>query len=82
MGSTGKVMCRECGCEIPEKYIVADGDNHTFTQKQIIGMTKKLFGRYQHEYFCIPCMSAILEVSESDLWEKMHEFKESGCTLF
>ena len=88
-----QVLCRECGRTISHSHISnehcyevvnyeRDRETHDFTLKEIIGLNKKFFGRYQKECYCIPCMATILETSEWELWEKMHEFKESGCTLF
>lgn len=89
-----EIICRECGGIIsnyrinPEfahetiKLIDGKLESRNWTLKQIIGINKKLLGRQQNEYYCIHCLSEMLEMSEMELWEKMHEFKESGCTLF
>lgn len=88
-----KIICRECGNTIElltttdlsyeaMEYKNGKSDTREFTVKQVIGLNKKYFGRYQNEYFCIPCMCEILGMTAFELWSKMHEFKESGCTLF
>lgn len=87
-----KIICRECGrvlnpcnedyCYQVSQYIDGNMETHDFTLKQIQGLNKKFFGRYQTDYYCIPCMAEILGITEWELWERMHEFKEQGCTLF
>lgn len=87
-----KILCRECGrvlnpfgdenCYEISRYDGSYTETHDFSLKQIQGLNKKFFGRYQTDYFCIPCMAQILETTEWELWEKMHFFKEQGCTLF
>lgn len=53
-----------------------------FSQKDIVGINKKLIGRTREEYLCIPCLAEFCECSKRELWEKIHEFKEQGCELF
>lgn len=88
-----QVICRECGNMIQpltttglsyEAIETIDGKMETreFTVKQVLGLNKKYFGRYQNEYFCIPCMCEILGLTAFELWDKMHQFKEAGCELF
>lgn len=86
-----KILCRECGrvlnpmnddhCWQVSSY-GGKGESHYFSLKQIQGLNKKFFGRFQTDYFCIPCMAEILGMTEMELWERMCEFKEGGCTLF
>ncbi|MBR2730649.1 MAG: hypothetical protein IKD72_01520, partial [Clostridia bacterium] len=82
--------CRECGKPFQAKW--KDGAVETcqaddlsilhFSMKDIVGLNKKLLGRYQEEYFCIRCLSEILDTTPQALYEKAHAFKEQGCTLF
>lgn len=83
-------VCRECGRELalPLTNDVAyvcqseDGTTIRFTQKEIKGLNKKLLGRYQEEYFCIPCLCEVLDTTADALYEKVHSFREQGCELF
>ena len=89
-----EVVCRECGkkisisgintemCHETIDYIDGELESRNWSLKEIIGINKKLLGRQQNEYYCVHCLSEMLDISEMELWEKMHEFKESGCTLF
>ncbi len=91
-GYMSKVLCRECGrvlnpfgdrnCFEVSHYEDGKYETYDFTLKEIEGLNKKFFGRFQTDYFCIHCMAEILETTEWELYIKMHEFKESGCTLF
>jgi len=85
-----KDVCRECGrpliCEeFKSKDFVIDnedGELLRFTLKDIIGFNKKMLGRYQEEYYCIPCLCEVLDMSVQEIYDKIHFFKESGCQLF
>lgn len=89
-----EIYCRECGkkislvtnedAEVYDSMIYENGkmESRSWTLKEIIGINKKLLGRQQNEFLCIECMAEAFECSEFDLWEKMHQFKEEGCTLF
>ena len=85
-------VCRECGRPI-EKYndyykeaysslTTVRHDEFVFTEKQIIGLNKKYLGRYQNEFFCIPCLCEVLDKTSEELYENMKRFKEQGCELF
>lgn len=50
--------------------------------KDEIGINKKLLGEETASYYCLPCLSEFLEVSEQDVLDKIEEFKEQGCKLF
>lgn len=50
--------------------------------KDQIGLSKKLLDSTGNRLYCINCLSTHLEVSVDDLLEKIHEFKDEGCTLF
>lgn len=83
-----ETICRECGSIVKFDYEasekISDGkyEHFRFSTKDTIGLNKKLLGRYQNEYFCIPCLCEVLETTPRDLYEKLHEFKEAGCELF
>lgn len=63
-------------------YEYFEGEEYRFSEKEIIGLNKKLLGRYQNEYFCIPCLCEICESDAARLYEMMEGFKEQGCALF
>lgn len=50
--------------------------------KNAIGLNKKLLDKNLSRFFCIDCLAAHLDVSVEDLYSKINEFKEQGCTLF
>lgn len=83
-------VCRECGRIIESQFRDGpaysvdsiDGELLKFSKKDIIGINKKMLGRYQEEYFCIPCLCEIVDATPDQLYEKIHEFKEQGCELF
>ena len=47
-----------------------------------IGITKKLIDPDTDKYFCIDCLAGFLECDTQDIYDKIEEFKEEGCTLF
>lgn len=57
-------------------------ETYEFTKKDVIGLNKKFLGRQRDEYYCVPCLCEILDMTVPELWNKMHDFKEQGCTLF
>ena len=83
-------VCRECGQPLVQfnnsytNYDYEDGkhNEYNFSEKDIIGLNKKLLGRYQNEYFCIPCLCEVINTSVGRLHEMVHDFKEQGCELF
>lgn len=88
-------ICLECGHQIGVIGHVDFGyeysemneetkkfENFRFTEKQIIGLNKKLLGRAREEFFCIPCLSEYTESSIPELWHMMNDFIEQGCELF
>lgn len=85
-------VCRECGRPIEKHtaYVLSNESTSTrlrhdeleFTVKETIGLNKKLLGRYQTEYFCIPCLCEAIDTNEERLYEKMTAFREQGCELF
>lgn len=50
--------------------------------KDEIAITKKLIDPDTKKSFCIPCLAEYLDCSEDDIYDKIEEFKEEGCTLF
>ncbi len=85
------VTCRECGRIISndklpggydEQIITESGEELYFTPKDIIGANKKFLGRYQEEFFCLNCLCEVLDCTPERLHERIHFFKETGCTLF
>lgn len=46
------------------------------------GLNKKLIGRNIERFHCIDCLAEFLGVSTEDLFERIEEFKNDGCTLF
>ena len=52
------------------------------TEKDTIGINKKLLGKQTKEFFCMDCLASYLGTTVEDLLEKIEEFKEEGCILF
>ena len=87
------IVCRECGRVIADYRFknggiyqtfteFPDGQELIFTANDIIGVNKKFIGRYQEEYFCVPCLCKVLDITEERLHERINDFKEEGCALF
>ncbi len=57
---------------------------HAELSRDEIGLSKKLFESEtkKGKYSCIPCIAAMLEVTQDDLIAKIEEFKRQGCKLF
>ena len=64
----GKYTCYVCG--------------KTPLTKDEIGITKKLIDKKTTQFYCLACLAEQLEVTEEELFAKIEEFKEEGCTLF
>ena len=49
-----------------------------------VGLSKKLFESEtkKDNYFCLTCLSEMLEVTIDELKCKIEEFKNQGCKLF
>lgn len=63
------------------KYIcVACGES--ITEKDTIGINKKLLGTSIKTFYCMPCLADYLGTTVEDLEDKIEEFKEEGCKLF
>ena len=83
-------LCRECGrpfnaFDKAGTVEVAQADDLSilrFTEKEIIGLNKKLLGRYQEQFFCVRCLCEVLDTTPERLKEKEEAFKMQGCTLF
>ncbi len=63
-----------------EKECLACGK--TPLDKDTIGINKKLIGKQVKSFYCIDCLADYLGCSVDDLFEKIEEFKDEGCTLF
>ena len=63
-----KEDCFACGCEI--------------TERNVIGLNKKLYGESVSKFFCLPCLAESLDVTVEELLAKIEEFKAEGCKLF
>lgn len=50
--------------------------------KDTVALNKKLFGKNIKKYYCMDCLATYLEITVDELFEKIEEFKEQGCTLF
>lgn len=50
--------------------------------KDTIGINKKLLGKDIKNFYCMECLSDYLGCTIKELFEKIEEFKEEGCTLF
>lgn len=89
-------VCSECGRPIcPEglnpqyayehfEYdpITYETKTFNFSEKDILGINKKLLGRNTTNCFCINCLCEVVEATPTYLWEMIRDFKEQGCVLF
>ncbi len=50
--------------------------------KNEIGINIKLLGENPGSYYCMSCLADVLEVTVSDIEDKIEEFKDEGCKLF
>ena len=50
--------------------------------KNTIGINKKLLGNDIKSFYCIDCLADYLGTTSEELFEKIEEFKDDGCTLF
>ncbi len=50
--------------------------------KDAVGLNKKLLDKNLTRFFCIDCLADHLDVSVEDLYAKISDFKDQGCTLF
>lgn len=63
-----RVDCIACGTPI--------------TEKDTIGINKKLLGENVTNFYCMDCLADYLECEVQDILDKIEEFKEEGCKLF
>lgn len=63
-----KIECVACG----KKYL----------SQNTVGINKKLLGTDIVNLYCMECLAEYLGVTTEDLFEKIEEFKEDGCSLF
>jgi hypothetical protein len=52
------------------------------TEKNEIGLNKKLLGREVVKFYCCDCLAESLEVTTDELMAKIEEFRNQGCALF
>lgn len=52
------------------------------TEKDTIGINKKLLGTKIKNFYCLDCFANYLETTVEDLNEKIEEFRNEGCKLF
>ncbi|SDN06338.1 hypothetical protein SAMN05192585_11074 [Acetanaerobacterium elongatum] len=50
--------------------------------KDAIGINKKLLGIDITNYYCMECLAAYLGCTVQELFDKIQDFKDEGCTLF
>lgn len=59
--------CMQCGREVtPDE----------------IGMTKKMVNRGAVRFFCMDCLAQYHGIPVENLYVKLEQFREDGCTLF
>ena len=51
-------------------------------EKNTIGINKKLLGTEILNFYCMDCLAEYLDCTVEELFDKIEEFKEQGCTLF
>ena len=51
-------------------------------EKDTIGINKKLLGIDITNFYCMDCLAEYLGCTVEELFDKIEEFKEEGCTLF
>lgn len=50
--------------------------------KDEIGINKKLLGKDTNSFFCMDCLAEYLDCTVEELFDKIEEFRNEGCTLF
>ena len=50
--------------------------------KDEVALSQKMLGRKIIEFYCVDCLAKSLDCEREDLFVKIMEFKEQGCTLF
>lgn len=61
------------------KFCITCGKQLNYNE---IGATKKLINRGLTEFYCIPCLSKEIKLSEEGIRIRIERFKEQGCSLF
>ena len=51
-------------------------------EKNTLGINKKLLGTEILNFYCMDCLAEYLDCTVEELFDKIEEFKEEGCTLF
>jgi biotin operon repressor len=62
------------------KYCIAC--NKQISEKDTIGINKKLLGEKIKNFYCMDCLADYLGCSIQDILDKIEQFKEDGCKLF
>lgn len=52
------------------------------SNKDYIGLNKKLIHRQIKNFYCIDCLADYLGLTKEELIERIEEFREQGCKLF
>jgi len=52
------------------------------TEKDIIGINKKLLSENTPDYYCLDCMAEYFGCETRDILDKIEQFKQEGCVLF
>ena len=47
-----------------------------------VGMTKKMVNRGATRFFCMDCLAQYHGIPVENLYVKLEQFREDGCTLF
>lgn len=50
--------------------------------KDTIGINKKMLGKDIKNLYCMECLADYLGCTVNELFEKIEEFKDEGCSLF
>jgi hypothetical protein len=50
--------------------------------KVAVGLTKKLLYKDSKRFYCLDCLANYLDVTVEELFAKVEEFRDQGCTLF
>lgn len=53
-----------------------------FTQKEIVGLNKKIFGREADKMYCLECILEMMNTTPLMIKEIIERYKSEGCTLF
>lgn len=57
-------------------------DEFEFTQKEVLGLNKKIFGDSINKYYCVKCLAENLGFSVKKIRELVDRWTEIGCELF